>query len=231
VLPDADIDGAADAIVAAAMSSTGQKCTATRRIIAVGSVYEPLRAALRERVGTLVVGDGGEPSTEIGPVVSARAKADVEEALELAVKEGGEVLAAAEITATRGHFVAPTLLEGEATMTICREEVFGPVVTLLRATDLNEAITTANDTEYGLTASVFTADERAVRRCLADLDAGLIKVNSPSTGSELHAPFGGLKDSSFPAPREQNSQSAAEFFTVTKTAYLRLQAEATTHGR
>jgi len=99
--------------------------------------------------------------------------------------------------------------------------VFGPVTTVLRAADLDEAITLANATAFGLTAAVFTADERTARRCVAELNAGLVKVNAPTTGSELHAPFGGLKDSSFPAPREQNAATAAEFFTWTTTAYLR----------
>jgi alpha-ketoglutaric semialdehyde dehydrogenase len=121
--------------------------------------------------------------------------------------------------------------EGDPTITICREEVLGPILTLLAAGNLDEAITVANATSHGLTASVFTRDERVVRRCLADVEAGLIKVNAPSTGSELHAPFGGLKESAFPAPREQNSQSAADFFTVTKTAYLRLSPEVTGSGR
>ena len=231
VMPDADLADAASAIVAAATGSTGQKCTATRRIIAVGAAYEPLRSALQERVQALVVGPGDEASAGIGPLVSARAKQDVEQALELAAKEGAVVLACAPAPEGEGHFVGPVLLEGDPTMTVCREEVFGPVVTLLRAGHLDEAIDIANATEYGLTASVFTRDERVVRRCLADVEAGLVKVNAPSTGSELHAPFGGLKNSSFPAPREQNSQSAAEFFTITKTAYLRLPAEVNDDAR
>lgn len=227
VMPDADIDSAADAIVAAAMGSTGQKCTATRRIIAVGGAHDALVAALGPRVEALRVGPGLDPGTAIGPVVSQEACAEITAAVDQALAEGAEVLARAPLPEGPGHYVAPTVLAGTPELTIARDEVFGPVTTVLRASDLDEAIALANGTEYGLTASVFTRDERSVRRCLDDLVAGLIKVNGPSTGSEVHGPFGGLRDSSFPAPREQNGESAAEFFTVTKTAYLRLAPEGT----
>lgn len=138
------------------------------------------------------------------------------------VSEGATVLAQAGApTQDAGCYIAPTVLEGEASLTIASQEVFGPVTTVLRVSDLDAAIELANATPFGLTASVFTRDEAAVRRCLDEVDAGLIKVNGPSTGSEVHAPFGGLCDSSFPAPREQGSDAVADFFSITKTAYLR----------
>lgn len=223
VLPDADPAQAAAALVTASMSGTGQKCTAARRIIAVGDAYDRLVAELSARVKGLVVGTGTTPGVEIGPLVSARAAEEVEGAIQQAVDEGATVLARADCP-QGGAFVAPTLLAGTPELTISQEEVFGPVATVLRAADLDEAIRLANGTRFGLTAAVFTDDERAVRQCLRDLDAGIVKVNAPNTGSEVHAPFGGLKDSSFPAPREQNGESAAEFFTWTKTAYLRTSA-------
>lgn len=226
VFPDADVPSAADAIVAAAMGSTGQKCTATRRVIAVGGVYDELRAALAERVAALRVGPGLDPDSQIGPLVSDRARRGVEAAIDQAAREGATIAAqAAGRVEGPGHYVAPTLLEGGEALAICREEVFGPVATLLRADDLDAAIALANATDFGLTASVFTRDERTVRCCVDELVAGLVKVNAPSTGSEIHAPFGGLRDSSYHASREQNSDAAAEFFTVTKTAYLRLAPE------
>ncbi|NYI78441.1 aldehyde dehydrogenase family protein [Nocardioides panzhihuensis] len=225
VLPDAHLPSAADAIVAAAMGSTGQKCTATRRIIAVGGCYDELVGELVGRVETLVVGRGADTGTALGPVVSAKARDQITTAVQQAIDEGAEVLATAPVPDAPGHWVPPTLLAGTPELTISREEVFGPVTTLLRAADLDAAIELANGTDFGLTASVFTRDERVARRCVDELAAGLVKVNAPSTGSELHAPFGGLRDSSFPAPREQASDSAAEFFTVSKTAYLRLAPE------
>lgn len=222
VLPDADMAGAAAFITAAAMNSTGQKCTATRRVIAVGTAYDSLVPELTAKVQALRVGPGADPDSEIGPLVSRRARDEVAGAIEQAICEGATVLAQADLPGQdAGCFVAPTVLEGEATLTIACEEVFGPVTTVLRVPDLDAAIELANATPFGLTASVFTRDEAAVRRCLDEVDAGLIKVNGPSTGSEVHAPFGGLRDSSFPAPREQGSDAVADFFSVTKTAYLR----------
>ncbi|GAA1948544.1 aldehyde dehydrogenase family protein [Amycolatopsis minnesotensis] len=222
VLPDADPADAAAALVAGAMSSAGQKCTATRRIIAVGDAYEPLVAELTSRVESLVLGDGAVDGVDIGPLVSARARDEVDAALATATREGAVVLAqSGSALPAEGHFARPAVLAGTADLTICREEVFGPITTVLRAPDLDAAIALANGTDFGLTAAVFTCDERAARRCVTELDAGLVKVNAPTTGSELHAPFGGLKDSSFPAPREQNGDTSAEFFTWSKTAYLR----------
>ncbi|KWX23864.1 aldehyde dehydrogenase [Mycolicibacterium wolinskyi] len=221
VMPDSDPAQAAAVLVGAAMGSTGQKCTATRRIIAVGEAYDDLVAELTALVGALSVGDGSDPATQIGPLVSARAAKEVAAAVEQALEEGAELLARAPLPDSGGAYVAPTLLAGTPALTVCREEVFGPVVTVLRAENLDEAIDIANSTPFGLTAAVFTDDEHVVRRCIRELEAGLVKVNAPNTGSELHAPFGGLKDSSFPAPREQNAASSADFFTWSKTAYVR----------
>ncbi|MDQ2852161.1 MAG: aldehyde dehydrogenase family protein [Actinomycetota bacterium] len=221
VMDDVDLAAAADAVVAGAMGSTGQKCTATRRVIVADAVYEQFLPLLAERVRALQVGVGDDPATTIGPLVSARACQDVAAAVEQACREGAQVLATAEIPTGPGCWSAPTLLAGTPDMAIASEEVFGPVTTVLRAADLDEAIALANATSFGLTAAVFTTDEATARRCVAELDAGLVKVNGPTTGSELHAPFGGLKDSSFPAPREQNAGTAADFFTWTTTAYLR----------
>ncbi|WP_406134904.1 aldehyde dehydrogenase family protein [Streptomyces sp. NBC_01089] len=235
VLPDADPAAAAADLVAGAMGSTGQKCTGTRRIIAVAEAYDALVPELKSRIEALVVGDGLADGVGIGPLVSGKARQEVESAVEQALSEGAQVLARADAGPASGAesgsasapasdgscYYPPTLLAGHPGLTICHEEVFGPVTTLVRAADLDEAIRIANGTRFGLTAAVFTCDERAVRRCVEELDAGLVKANAPTTGSELHAPFGGLKDSSFPAPREQNGDSGAEFFTWSKTAYLR----------
>ena len=221
VLDDVELGPVADAIIAGAMFSTGQKCTATRRVIAHRAIRDELVELLVARVRALQVGPGSDPASAVGPLVSASARDEVAASLDLAVAEGATMLAQADVPAVSGHWSPPTLLAGAPDLTIAHEEVFGPITTVLTADDLDEAIAMANGTRFGLTASVFTTDERAIRRCLAELDAGLIKVNGPTTGSELHAPFGGMKDSSFPGPREQNGDTAAEFFTVTKTAYLR----------
>ncbi|WP_449278806.1 aldehyde dehydrogenase family protein [Leucobacter sp. GX24907] len=226
VMPDANIANAATMAITAATNSTGQKCTATRRIIAVGDAYDELRAALIERVSALRVGRGLDDGTQVGPLISQRAADEVNASIEQAKREGAAVLATADVPETPGAWVQPTLFEGDPSLTICSEEVFGPVPVLLRAADLDAAIALANSTAFGLTASVFTRDEAAIRRCVNEVTAGIVKINAPSTGSEVHAPFGGLAASSFPAPREQASDSAAEFFSITKAAYYRLAPEA-----
>ena len=221
VMPDVDPGTAAAMLVFGAMGSSGQKCTATRRIIAVGSMYDLLVPELRSRVEALHVGDGADEGVDIGPLVSDRSKDDVESAFATALAEGAEVIARADGADLGGAYFAPTVLAGSPELSISCHEVFGPITTLLRAEDLDEAIAIANMTSFGLTASVFSSDEAVVRRCVNEIDAGIVKANAPTTGSELHVPFGGLKDSSFPGPREQNSETAADFFTWTKSAYLR----------
>lgn len=222
---DADMELAAAAIVAGAMGSTGQKCTATRRIITVGGAAEKLIPHLKTELAKLRVGVGNDPQATIGPVVSARAAGEIKDSVKQAISEGAEVVAQNEIPTDSDAFVAPTILRGSPELTICSEEVFGPVTTVLEVGSIEEAVELANATEFGLTATIFTSQERAVRYFLDHMDAGLVKVNVPTTGSEVHGPFGGVKNSTYPGPREQNGDSAADFFTQTKTAYLRLVPE------
>ena len=204
------------------MSGTGQKCTATRRIITVGDIHEPFVEALRREVEKLVVGDGSEPGTTTGPVISESAKKEIESAVADALAEGGKIVAQASIPDGPGYFFPPTVIEGSMEVRTCREEVFGPVTTVMNAASLDEALVIANQTEFGLTASFFSASDADIARAQVELQAGLIKINAPNTGSELHVPFGGLKASTFPGPREQNAESAADFYTVTKSIYRRV---------
>ncbi len=220
VFGDADIDVAVAGVVNGAMGATGQKCTATRRIIAVGDVHDELVDRLVDAVTALKVGDGQDAATAIGPLVSAGARAEVADAVDQAKAEGAETLAVAGGTPDGPCFFAPTLFAGGTDLTITHEEVFGPVSTVLRVDDEDEAFALANDTDFGLTASVYTDDPWIVDRAVHELQAGLIKVNGPTTGSEIHAPFGGEKDSSGHAAREQGD-TAQEFFTRTRTAYIK----------
>lgn len=221
VMPDVDPEYVAAQLVVGAMSGTGQKCTATRRIITVGDIHDDFVAALRREIEMLVVGDGAEKKTTTGPVISAAAKAEIESAVSDAISEGGQIVAQAPVPDGPGFFVSPTVLEGTMSIRACKEEVFGPVTTVMNASSLTEAIEIANATEFGLTASIFSTLDSDIRQATRDLQAGLIKINAPNTGSELHVPFGGLKDSTFPGPREQNAESVQDFFTVTKSVYHR----------
>ena len=219
VFPDADLDMAAAGAIGGAMGATGQKCTATRRIIAVGDAYEPLVEKLAETVRNLKVGDGMEDGIGIGPLVSAGARAEVAEALDQAKAEGAEVVATAD--APDGDcFFAPTLLAGGTNLSITRDEVFGPISTVIKVDSEDEAFAMANDTEFGLTSSVYTNDMWIIDRAVHELETGLIKINAPTTGSEIHAPFGGEKNSSGHAAREQGD-TAQDFFTRTRTAYIK----------
>ena len=222
VMPDVDPTFVAQQLVVGAMSGTGQKCTATRRIITVGDIHEPFVEALRREVEKLVVGDGSEPGTTTGPVISESAKKEIESAVADALAEGGKIVAQASIPDGPGYFFPPTVIEGSMEVRTCREEVFGPVTTVMNAASLDEALVIANQTEFGLTASFFSASDADIARAQVELQAGLIKINAPNTGSELHVPFGGLKASTFPGPREQNAESAADFYTVTKSIYRRV---------
>ena len=222
VMPDSDPDFAAGQLIAGAFSGTGQKCTATRRIITVGNCHSDFLAAFSARVESLVVGPGMDDGVTTGPVVSQSAKKEIDSAVADAVSEGGVIVAQATAPDGPGFFVAPTVIEGTMSIRTCREEVFGPVTTVMNVATLDEAIELANATEFGLTASIFTTSDQAIHQATAGLHAGLIKINAPNTGSELHVPFGGLKASTFPGPREQNAESVADFYTQTKSVYRRL---------
>lgn len=222
VMPDVDPVFAAQQLTVGAMSGSGQKCTATRRIITVGDIHESFIAALKVEVESLKVGPGAEAGITTGPVISAAAKIEIESAVSDAVAQGGKIIAQAKTPDSTGFYVAPTVIEGDMSIRTCREEVFGPITTVMNAKDLGEAIAMANATEFGLTASIFSTNDADIATATKGLMAGLVKINAPNTGSELHVPFGGLKASTFPGPREQNSESVAEFFTITKSIYRRI---------
>lgn len=222
VMPDVDPKYAAAQLLVGAMSGTGQKCTATRRIITVGDIHKDFIAELKKQVEGLQLGNGMDSKTTTGPVISEKAKQEIESAVNDAVGEGGKIIAQANTPADEGFYFPPTVIEGTMEIRTCREEVFGPVTTVMNVSTLEEAIEIANSTEFGLTASIFSASDADIQKATEQLQAGLIKINAPNTGSELHVPFGGLKDSTFPGPREQNAESVAEFYTNTKSVYRRV---------
>lgn len=224
VFPDADLDRAAQAAATGAMMSAGQKCTATRRVIVHRDVYAEFARRLAACVGAFRVGDGMAKDSQISPLVSEQAVAEVASAVDQARAAGARVIVGGErLEGGRfdsGHYYAPTLLEVDdpVRVPLCREEVFGPATALIAVEDDDSAFAEANAVSYGLSASVFTASERRARRAGTDLDAGMININTVTTGSELQAPFGGMKRSSTQAPREQG-ETARDFFTHLKTIY------------
>ena len=222
VLADADMDQALQQTLNGAMMSTGQKCTATSRAFVQRPVFDDFVDRLVKRAGALRVGDPLEATTDIGPLVSAQQRDTVLEYLEVGQSEGGEVLVgggAPEGNGDGGYFVKPTIF-GQMTpqMRLSREEIFGPVLAVMPVDDLEEGVALANDTSYGLSASIFTRDIATAFRFIRDIESGIVHVNSETAGAEPHAPFGGMKASSS-FSREQG-KTAIDFFTQVKTVYF-----------
>jgi aldehyde dehydrogenase (NAD+) len=223
VLNDADLDKAVELTIAGAMLSTGQKCTATSRVIVHRDVLGDFRDRLVARASGLKVGDGMKPETYMGPLVSADAEKTVLDYIEVGKREGARLLTGgAKLKGgdyDRGFFVSPAVFDGvRSEMRIAQEEIFGPVVAVLEAKDFDEALALANDTRFGLSASVVTRDLGLALRFVREIEVGIVHVNSQTAGAEPQVPFGGFKGSSS-GTREQG-KSAREFFTQTRTVYL-----------
>ncbi|WP_439606211.1 aldehyde dehydrogenase family protein [Hydrogenophaga sp.] len=221
VLDDADLKTAVELCTQSAFFSTGQRCTASSRFIVTDRIYPAFIAALQARVAALRVDDARKPGTEIGPVVS---QAQLEQDLahvEIARAEGAALLCGGQRLRreTEGFYMAPALLADTApAMRINREEVFGPVASVIRVRDYDEALAMANDTPFGLSAGIATTSLKHATHFKRHAQAGMVMVNLPTAGVDYHVPFGGRKGSSY-GPREQG-RYAAEFFTTVKTAYV-----------
>ncbi|MEO0360077.1 MAG: aldehyde dehydrogenase family protein [Pseudomonadota bacterium] len=220
VLDDADLKRAVDYALDGAFFSTGQRCTASSRLIATEGIYSRFVEDLAERVRALRVGHALKEGTEMGPVV---AEAELEGDLawvERARREGGALRAGGERLRrdTEGWFMSPALIVDTTNdMSINREEVFGPVASVIRVRDYEEALAVANDTPFGLSAGICTTSLRHASHFKANAEAGMVMVNLPTAGVDPHVPFGGRKGSSY-GPREQGV-AAREFYTELKTAY------------
>jgi aldehyde dehydrogenase (NAD+) len=220
VLGDADLDRAATCIVRSAMLATGQRCTATSRVIADRRVADELVDRLVALASALNVGDPGDETTDVGPLSSAAQHRTVTDYIDRASAFGHDLLCGGLASdPDDGYFVTPTIYAGgDRRSPLVTEEIFGPVVVMTTADGPEEAVALANDTPYGLSASVFTSGLRNAMWAVRALEAGVVHVNGESTGAEPHVPFGGVKASSS-GGREQG-QAAREFFTETKTIYL-----------
>lgn len=220
VLNDADLDTAVHCAIQGAFFSTGQRCTASSRLVVESGIHDRFVAALVDRIRTLKVGDARTPGIDIGPVVD-QAQLDQDLSyIEIGKREGATLACGGErVSATTpGFYLAPTLfVDTRNEMRINREEIFGPVASVIRVESFDEALAVANDTEFGLTSGICTSSLRRAMHFKRHAQAGMVMVNAPTAGVDYHVPFGGRKGSSY-GPREQGSH-AAEFFTTVKTAY------------
>jgi alpha-ketoglutaric semialdehyde dehydrogenase len=220
VLDDADLKVAVECAVNGAFFSTGQRCTASSRLIVQEGIHDRFVQALTDRVAALKVDDALKPGTDIGPVVS---RAQLEQDIgyvDIGRKEGARVVIGGEALSreTPGYYMAPALLtETTNDMRINREEIFGPVATVLRVRDYEEAVAVANDTEFGLSSGICTTSLKHASDFKKRSAAGMVMVNLPTAGVDYHTPFGGRKGSSY-GPREQGAY-AREFYTAVKIAY------------
>ncbi len=224
VLADADFNSAVENVANAAFFSTGQKCTATSRAIVEDSIYDRFLAALIERTKKLKVGDGMQPGVEIGPLVDQNQLDTVLRYIEIGKKEAGAPRIGGNRITTggleKGYFVEPTIFaDVEERMTIAQEEIFGPVLAVMRARNFDDAMRIANNTAFGLSSSIQTTNLSRVFEYIPRAEAGLLTINLPSAGVEYQLPFGGTKDSSF-GPKEQGP-AALEFYSDYKTVYLK----------
>lgn len=224
VANDADLDLAVDATISGGLRSTGQKCTATSRVIIQSNVYETFKEKLVNKVKEIKVGDGLQDEIWMGPCVNESQLKTVLHYVEKGKEEGATLLTGGnrlnENTLENGYFVEPAVFDNVTTeMTIAQEEIFGPVLALMKVNTLEEALELANDVEFGLSASIFTTNISHMLAFIRDMDAGLVRINAESAGVELQAPFGGMKKSSSHS-REQG-EAAKEFFTSVKTVFVK----------
>lgn len=221
VLEDADLDLAADGIVSGAFGSTGQRCTATSRAIIQNSIADELVARLRERIAKWKIGNGLDPQTQMGPVVSAQQLKTVEEYIDIGKREGARLVIGGNRPSglSRGFFIEPTIFDHVKPQDrIAREEIFGPVLSVLRAQDYDQAVEFANTSEYGLTSSIYTNDANRIFDFCERIETGMVHVNSPTMGGEAQIPFGGMKSSGV-GEREQGP-TALDFYTDVKVIYI-----------
>jgi aldehyde dehydrogenase (NAD+) len=222
VLDDADLDVAVDCAVQGAFFQTGQRCTASSRLIVTTGIHDAFVDAMVAVMRALRVGHALENGTQIGPVVDQTQLHQDLEYLGIGTDEGAEIAWGGERLEreTDGYYLSPALLVNTTNdMRVNREEIFGPIASVVKVADADEALAAANDTEYGLSAGVCTTSLKHAARFRDRLQAGIVTVNLPTAGVDFHVPFGGTKASS-QGTREQG-RYAVEFFTTVKTAYIR----------
>jgi aldehyde dehydrogenase (NAD+) len=223
ILGDADLDLAVESTIQGAFGSTGQRCTATSRAVVEDSIANEFVQRLEARAASLVIGNGLDPSTNIGPSVDDKQLETVLEYVGIGKGEGAKLVRGGERLdgsgLERGYFVSPTIFDNvDPNMRIAQEEIFGPVLGVIRAPDPKSALRIANGVKFGLSASIYTNDVAAMFRFVDDLEAGIIHVNSPTVGGEAHIPFGGMKATG--VGLREMGRVAIDFYTELKVVYV-----------
>jgi len=222
VLEDADLDEAITGALWGGFSTTGQRCTASSRLVVDQLVADEVVEGLVARIGNLTVGDGQEPDTDVGPLINQTQLQRVHGYTEIGREEGATLVVGGERLGDQlggGFFYSPTLFDhATPDMRIAQEEIFGPTITVLRVNGDEEAIQVANGTRYGLSAAIYTRDTARALRAVTELEAGIVYLNAPTIGSEIHLPFGGIKDTG--NGHRESGRAAIDQFSETKTVFL-----------
>ena len=221
LMDDADLPLALDGVLFGAFGTAGQRCTATSRLIIHTKVYDQFLEMLTRRLDQFPVGDPLDPKTGMGPVASADQEKKILEYIEVGKKEaklryGGQKLTGGAYD--KGYFLEPTIFETKHGTRISKEEIFGPVLSVIRVKDYGEAVHVANDVEYGLSSSIYTRDVNRAFHAIRDLEAGITYINAPTIGAEVQLPFGGIKNTGN-GGREAGSV-AIEEFTELKSVFI-----------
>ena len=223
VLEDADLDLAIEGLVWGAFGTTGQRCTATSRLIAHEAVHDELVGRLAEKAKALKLGYGNDDGVEMGPLINQKALDKVTGYMDVAREEGAEVVTGGRRATgdglDDGFFFEPTILTGVArAMRVAQEEIFGPVLSVLKVDSYEAAVAAANDTRYGLSSSIYTRDVALAFRAMHEIEAGITYVNGPTIGAEAHMPFGGVKETG--NGHREGGWEVFDFYTETKTVYV-----------
>ncbi len=223
IMEDADLDLAVESTAQGAFGSSGQRCTATSRAVVINSIANEFVERIKARAKSLRLGNGSDPNTDIGPSVDENQFNTVLKYIDIGREDGATLVCggtrASANGLSKGYFVQPAVFDHVTPdMRIAREEVFGPVLSVLRVKDFNEAMHVANDSDYGLSSSIFTNDAARIFRFVDEIETGMTHINSSTVGGEAHIPFGGIKATGI-GDREQGS-TALDFYTDLKVVYV-----------
>ncbi len=223
VMPDADMNLALEGVIWGAFGTTGQRCTATSRLILHEDIYDEFIEMLVERAKKIKIGNGLDESVEMGPLINERQRETVHNYVEIGKKEGAKLVLGGEPytegECVKGWFYKPTIfIDVDPNMRIAQEEIFGPVVAVIKAKSLENAIEILNNSRYGLSSSIYTSDIKNAMKAITDIEAGITYINGPTIGAECHLPFGGVKDTG--NGHREGGWTVYEIFTEVKTVYI-----------